>query len=114
MRKTKVNTKKLIAAAVSFAAILLITTTAAFADGIQSSAMYTGTMNLLNDLSTAIAVLSPIVGGVCLAYCFARKSAADEQEAKMWDHRIKICIVGGIGGMLGSAIIKVISSYYGG
>lgn len=80
---------------------------------LQSSIFYTGLMKLLADAGVAIAIISPVVGGICAGYFFARRSAADEMDNKMWSKRINIAVISGIAGALGGTLIKVVGSYFG-
>lgn len=80
---------------------------------LQSSVFYTGLMKLLADAGTALTIISPIVGGVAVAYFFIRRSAGDEMDNKKWTNRINIAIISGIAGALGGALIKVVGSYFG-
>lgn len=80
---------------------------------IQDSIFYTGLMKLIQDLGRAIAIISPILAGAVVAYCFVRRSASDEMDHKKWSSRITVTIISGIGGALGGTIISVIGSYFG-
>lgn len=78
----------------------------------SNSKLATGTMSLLNDVTTWLMGLIPILGGLLALYFFGRKSAANEQEQHIWDKRLKVtggCI---IGGTVASSIITVVTSYY--
>ena len=83
------------------------------ASGLQGSIFYTGLMKLLQDAGKAVAVLSPLIGGVMVGYFFFRRSAADEMDHKKWTNRINIAIFSGIAGALGGTIMSVIGSYFG-
>lgn len=80
---------------------------------LQSTVIYTGTLKLLQDAGTAIAILSPTLGGVAVGYFYIRRSAADEMDHKKWSNRIQIAITSGILGALGGVLIKLVGSYYG-
>ncbi len=80
--------------------------------GVQNSKLVTGTEALLNDVTTWLMVLAPIVGGLLIIYFFIRRSGADEQDQKRWNNRITTAIVSVIGAVLGSAIINLIIGYY--
>lgn len=79
----------------------------------EQSQIATGTKQLLSDVSTWLLVLVPIVGTVVLVYLAIRRSSADQQDKKQWDDRIKTTIVSIAIGLLASAIVGIISSYYG-
>lgn len=93
--------------------IPMLFVTVAYADNISSSQLGTGLKNLLNDASTYVVVLTPIVGGLAAVYFVIRRSMADEQDGKMWEKRIKTAIICGILGALVGGIIKLIASYFG-
>lgn len=80
---------------------------------IQSSVFFTGSMKLLEDAGLAIALISPLLGGVMGAYCFFRKTHADEMDYKKWSDRLKTVLASGVGGALAGTLMKVVGSYYG-
>lgn len=80
---------------------------------LQSSPIYTGMQNLLNDLSTMLMVLCPLIGGVAALYFVIRRSMADEQDGKMWTKRMTTAIICGVGGMLISGLISLLTGYFG-
>ncbi len=93
--------------------IPMLLATTAYADNISNSTVGTGLKNLLNDLSTYVVVLSPVVGGLAAVYSVIRRSMSDEQDGKMWEKRIKTAIICGVAGALVGGIIKLIASYFG-
>lgn len=84
----------------------------AFAETIQESIFFTGTMKLLNDSSKALMVLAPIIGAVLGVFFFIRKGAADEMDQKTWQKRINNTLFAVIGAELIGVAINLISSYY--
>lgn len=96
-----------------FTPALLSTNALASGGNIANSPIGQGLKNLLNDLSTYIMVLSPIVAGAAAGYFVMRRSMADEQDGKLWEKRIKTAVVCGVVGALVGGIIKLISSYFG-
>ena len=86
--------------------------TTASASGLQGSSIYTGTVNLLNDLSTVLTVLCPLVGAVAALYFVIRRSMADEQDGKMWTKRITTSIICGVAGMLVAGLITLLTGYF--
>ena len=85
----------------------------AYASGnLQSSEFYMGTLNLLNDSTTAINILAPLITIIVVVYYFARKSASDEHDYRKWDTRIKIAIICGVGIETASLLINLFVSYY--
>ena len=91
-------------------AVLALCLTPAY--GFAGSTIATGTQRLLEDVSKWLVVLSPISAGAVCVYFIIRRGMADEQEGKMWQHRIVTAIVCGVGGMLAGGIISLVSSYY--
>jgi ABC-type molybdate transport system permease subunit len=84
----------------------------ASAAGINSSKIVTGTEKLINDVTTWLMVLAPVVAGLLIIYFCIRRSAADEIDQKKWNNRIIVAIVSCIGAVLGSATLNLILSYY--
>ncbi len=80
---------------------------------IASSTIGTGISALINDVLTWLMILSPIAGGAAATYFFIRKSAADEQDGKMWQKRIHTAIICGVAGLLSSVLISIVSGYFG-
>lgn len=113
MKKEKQNKEFLKRAAVLYCmAVFFLAKTQVYANSFSSSKLATGTKNLINDVSSWLLILVPIVGGACAGYFFLRKNAADEQEQHIWNKRIKTTIVCVIGGTIASAMINTITSYY--
>lgn len=86
--------------------------TPVFADEIKDSNLVKGTEKLINDVTTWLVVLSPVVSGLLIIYFFIRKSAADEMDQKKWDNRINIAIISCIGAVIASATLKLLIGYY--
>lgn len=93
--------------------LLLQNTTTAYAAGsIQDSKIATGTQKLIQDATTWLMVLAPVVAGLLIIYFCIRRSAADEMDQKKWNNRIVVAIVSCIGAVLGSATLNIIIGYY--
>ena len=86
--------------------------TTASATGLQGSIIYTGGINLLNDLTTVLTALCPIAGCAAALYFVIRRSMADEHDGKMCTKRITTSIICGVGGMLVSGLIAVLTGYF--
>jgi len=84
----------------------------ASAGGLADSTLGTGIKQLLNDASSLLIVLCPIAGAVAAGYFAIRRSMSDEQDGKLWEKRIKVAILCGVGGCLTSGAISVLSSYF--
>lgn len=108
MKKIKRFMKHLIPSVLVIACM----TVPARADNLVNSAVGTGVKNLLNDLSSYMMIIGPIVGGGAAVYFLIRRSMADEQDGKMWSRRIWIAILCGVAVLLVSGIISLISSYF--
>jgi len=85
----------------------------AYASGnLMNSEFYKGTLKLLNDATSALNILAPLITVIVVVYYFARKSAADEMDYKKWDTRIKIALICGVGIETASLLINLFVSYY--
>ena len=84
----------------------------AFASGINDSVAITGTQKLINDGTTALLVIAPVVGAACIIYFCIRRSAADEMDQKKWNNRIVTAIVSTIGAVVGASLLNIIVGYY--
>jgi len=93
--------------------LMLQNTTTAYAAGsIQSSQIAKGTQKLIQDATTWLMVLAPVLAGLLIIYFCIRRSAADEMDQKKWNNRIVVAIVSCIGAVLGSATLNIIIGYY--
>lgn len=84
----------------------------AYASSIQGSSLFKGTQKLLQDVSSALLIIAPIVAGVCGIYFGIRLAMADEQDKKTWANRLKVLGVGFILTITITALIGVIATYY--
>jgi len=92
--------------------IMLTMSVPAYASGINSSPIVTGTEKLIGDVTTWLMILAPIVAGMLIIYFCIRRSAADEMDQKKWNTRIIAAIVSCIGAILGAATLNLIIGYY--
>lgn len=92
--------------------MLQSSTTAYAAGGISNSQIAKGTEKLIQDATTWLMVLAPVVAGLLIIYFCIRRSAADEMDQKKWNNRIVVAIVSCIGAVLGSATLNIIIGYY--
>ena len=107
------NKRKQIVVSIAIICFFMSLSNLSYASSIQDSVFFTGFMKMLEDAGKALAIASPISGGVMVGYCHARRGAADEMDHKKWSNRINMAIGGGIGGALGGVIMNVIGSYFG-
>lgn len=84
----------------------------AYASDVQNSKLAKGTEALINDVTTWLMILAPIVAALLIVYFFIRRSAADEMDQKKWNNRIVVAIVSAIGAVLASATLNLIIGYY--
>ncbi|GLC79363.1 hypothetical protein LBYZC6_14770 [Lacrimispora brassicae] len=100
--------------AVTLTAFMMLqnSTVAYAAGGIQSSQIAKGTEKLIQDATTWLMILAPVVAGLLIIYFCIRRSAADEMDQKKWNNRIVVAIVSCIGAVLGSATLNIIIGYY--
>jgi ABC-type molybdate transport system permease subunit len=87
-------------------------TTAYAADGVSGSQIAKGTQRLIQDVTSWLMILAPVVAGLLIIYFCIRRSAADEMDVKKWNNRIIVAIVSCIGAVLGSATLNIIIGYY--
>jgi purine-cytosine permease-like protein len=80
--------------------------------GFQGSILATGTERLLNDVSTWLMIIAPIAGVAACIYFLIRRSAADEQDQKMWTKRITGALIAVIAAEIVGAMMKVFLGYY--
>ena len=64
-----------------------------YADGIQSSTIFTGLKKLIDDLGKALIIIAIPVGTSVTAYCFIRRAAADDMDHKKWANRDRKSVV---------------------
>ena len=79
---------------------------------IQTSQLFTGTKNLINDATKALMILIPVVAVLLVGYFFIRKGAADEMDQKKWQNRIQTVLICTVFGLMASVLINIISHYY--
>jgi ABC-type molybdate transport system permease subunit len=104
--------KKLMAA-ICAAYIAITTSMPAFAaPSVSDSKLAKGTEKLIQDVTTWLMVLAPVVAGLLIIYFCIRRSAADEMDQKKWNNRIVVAIVSCIGAVLGSATLNLLIGYY--
>ncbi len=105
---------KAVGAGLLTALLMLQNSTVAYAagGGIGNSQIAKGTEKLIQDATTWLMVLAPVVAGLLIIYFCIRRSAADEMDQKKWNNRIVVAIVSCIGAVLGSASLNIIIGYY--
>jgi purine-cytosine permease-like protein len=92
--------------------VMTMSTVPVMADTVKDSQIVKGTEKLIQDVTTWLMVLAPIVGVLLIIYFFIRRSAADEIDQKKWNNRIVTVIVSVIGAVLASATLNLIIGYY--
>lgn len=115
MKMTIENIKSKMRAVVvtgSIALFMLANSTTAYATTISDSQIAKGTEKLIQDITTWLMVLAPVVAGLLIIYFCIRRSAADEMDQKKWNNRIVVAVVSCIGAVLGSATLNIIIGYY--
>lgn len=104
--------KKFIAAICAAYVVVTTAMPASAAPSISDSKIAKGTEKLIQDVTTWLMVLAPVVAGLLIIYFCIRRSAADEMDQKKWNNRIVVAIVSCIGAVLGSATLNLIIGYY--
>jgi len=112
VKKMKTKTKAVGAGLLTAILMLQNSTVAYAAGGINNSQIAKGTEKLIQDATTWLMVLAPVVAGLLIIYFCIRRSAADEMDQKKWNNRIVVAIVSCIGAVLGSATLNIIIGYY--
>lgn len=102
--------KKKIVCLLMSAALLI--TGAGATGNFASSDLAVGTRQLLQDVMNFAVIICPIAGGLAAIVCLIRKAMSDEQDGKMWNKRMFVAIICGVGGALVSGVISTIASYY--
>ncbi len=82
-------------------------------ESVENSKAATGTEELINDVTSWLMVLIPLIGTVLIIYFALRRSGADEHSRQEWDKRIKVAITSIVIGLLSSSIINILTHYYG-
>ena len=95
-------------------ALIMTIQSKVLATGVQSLKIYSGTLNLLRDATTALMIIVPVSCGLCILFFQWRKSVADTQEQPMWSKRTKVAIISLIIGFSASGIVNLITTYYSG
>lgn len=118
MRNLKMNQQslenmkqKVVSNALALAMTMQVMCGSAFA-AVADSKLATGTTQLINDVTTWLMVLAPVLAGMMIIYYCIRRSAADEMEQKQWTNRITAAVVSCIGAIIGSATLQIIVAYY--
>ena len=112
-RHFSIKVMKWFSAAICAAYVEIMAATPAFAAAsVADSKIVKGTEKLIQDVTTWLMVLAPVVTGLLIIYFFIRRSAADEMDQKKWNNRIVVAIVSCIGAILGSATLNLIIGYY--
>lgn len=110
----KIETKwKVVSMSLLTTFFMLMNSIPAYAAGsIQDSQIAKGTQKLIQDATTWLMVLAPVMAGLLIIYFCIRRSAADEMDQKKWNNRIVVAIVSCIGAVLGSATLNIIIGYF--
>ena len=112
IKKFMASHRRKLSAFLLLAFFMLVLTVPVHASGINDSTIITGTEALINDVTTWLMVLAPIVAGLLIIYFCIRRSASDEMDCKKWNNRIVVAVVSCIGAILGSATLNLILGYF--
>jgi len=104
--------KSILLVVILMAAVFFMFPSAAFAEDIQSSKIFTGSMKLLEDVGKALIIAAPVAGVPIIAYFWFRRGAADEMDQKGWNKRIVVALISVLGVELTGVIISVVMYYY--
>lgn len=92
--------------------IILFTVNRVCADGIQNTALATGTRQLIEDVTSWMVGIGVVVTVLMVVYCLIRRNMADEMDHKKWQQRMIVSLVSGIGVIAATSVINVLVSYY--
>lgn len=112
LKPLKIKARKSLSTVFGILIIMMMSSVPVMADTVQDSQIVKGTEKLIQDVTTWLMVLAPIVGVLLIIYFFIRRSAADEIDQKKWNNRIVTVIVSVIGAVLASATLNLIIGYY--
>ena len=112
LKSLKKKATKFLKAAIGTLMVMWMSSVPVMADTVKDSQIVKGTEKLIQDVTTWLMVLAPIVGVLLIIYFFIRRSAADEIDQKKWNNRIVTVIVSVIGAVLASATLNLIIGYY--
>ncbi|KAB3536297.1 hypothetical protein F8154_04260 [Alkaliphilus pronyensis] len=112
LKPLKVKAGCLLKTVIGTLGVIMMSSVPVMADTVQDSQIVKGTEKLIQDVTTWLMVLAPIVGVLLIIYFFIRRSAADEIDQKKWNNRIVTVIVSVIGAVLASATLNLIIGYY--
>ncbi len=104
--------KRIALAAYMALSAVLVAMPVAAAGGLEGTSLVTGTKELVNDATSILLVLAPIIGICVSAYFLIRRGAADEMDAKKWENRLKVALISMIGVVVLSATVKAILNYF--
>lgn len=107
----KLNRKKSIYI-LTIICFMVLGSTTVFAEKIQDSVFFKGSMNLIKDATTALMIIAPIVGIALGVFFYIKKGGADEMDQKTWQKRINNTIYSVLGAELFSIALNLIVSYY--
>lgn len=78
---------------------------------ITTSKPFQGLKTMLEDATSALMIIAPIVGVLLFIYFNIRKGAADEMDHKMWDKRKNVVLISTVSVFIASAFISLLVSY---
>ena len=93
--------------------LLVSAPTFAFAGAFGSSTIATGVKSLIQDVTSWIMIILPIITIVAIVYFAIRRALADEMDGKQWGKRITTALVCCVVGLVASALVNtVLTSYF--
>jgi hypothetical protein len=108
MKRFKLIAKKVVAALMCSALIVLPSHAASLSD----STLVTGTIKLLNDLTTVLIALDGILSITLFIYNIIRMQSCEENEQVTYKKRNKLILIGAVVVVTISGLVKLILSYY--
>lgn len=114
MIKRKITAKKkLIDAALFLLVLTLPITVFASTGNLDSFKGVSGLKSFLTDIQGFLLIVAPTAAVCCSVYFAIRRSAADEQEGRMWTKRIVTAWIGCAIALLSTGILELLKKYFG-
>jgi hypothetical protein len=109
--RTVLPMKKKTAAILAALSVMAMKTALAAGD-FENSKIAAGLKKLIEDVSKWLLIIAPIATALFVIYYLIRKGMADEMEHKKWNSRIVTAVICGIGAVIASVTITMLTAYF--
>lgn len=114
MIRRKSSVKKKLFDAALFALVLTLPITVFASTGnLDSFKGVSGLKSFIGDVQGFLLIMAPTAAVCCSVFFAIRRSAADEQEGKMWTKRIITAWIGCAVALLSTGILELLNKYIG-